>query len=133
MSTVLAESRAIIESLGLKPVINAMGAPSRLGCTVLSPSVRAAMDAAAQHCIPIAEMQERASAVIAQVTGAEAGCVASGAAACLFWGPLRALPERTVRLSIACRTRRDSATRSPFIAPTATRTITRCAGLVLTL
>jgi D-glucosaminate-6-phosphate ammonia-lyase len=80
------DSKAIIESLGLSPVINAMGAPSRLGCTVLSPSVRAAMDAAAQHCIPIAEMQERASEVIAEVTGPEAGCVASGAAACLFLG-----------------------------------------------
>jgi L-seryl-tRNA(Ser) seleniumtransferase len=80
------ESQAIIESLGLTPVINAMGAPSRLGGTVLSPSVRAAMDAAAQHCIPIAEMQERASVIIAEVIGSEAGCVASGAAACLFLG-----------------------------------------------
>ena len=79
-------SLAIIESLGLTPVINAMGAASRLGCTILSPGVRAAMDAAAQHCIPISEMQERASAVIAEVTGAEAGTVASGAAACLFVG-----------------------------------------------
>ena len=86
MVAISTDSLAIIESLGLTPVINAMGAPSRLGCTVLSPSVRAAMDAAAQHCIPIAEMQERASAVIAEVTGAEAGCVASGAAACLFVG-----------------------------------------------
>jgi seryl-tRNA(Sec) selenium transferase len=82
----LEDSRALIESLGLRPVINAMGAPSRLGCTVLSASVRAAMDAAGQHCIPLAEMQERASEVIAEVTGAEAGCVASGAAACLFLG-----------------------------------------------
>ncbi len=86
MAIVSADSLAIIESLGLRPVINAMGAPSRLGCTVLSAPVRAAMDAAAQHCIPIAEMQERASTVIAEVTGAEAGCVASGAAACLFLG-----------------------------------------------
>ena len=86
MVIVSTDSRAIIEALGLRPVINAMGAPSRLGCTVLSPGVRAAMDAASQHCIPIAEMQERASEVIAEVTGAEAGCVASGAAACLFLG-----------------------------------------------
>jgi L-seryl-tRNA(Ser) seleniumtransferase len=85
-TSVLNDSRAIIESLGLTPVINAMGAPSRLGGTTLSASVRAAMDAAAQHCIPIAEMQERASAVIADVVGSEAGCVASGAAACLFLG-----------------------------------------------
>src|SRR5438309_2103439 len=53
------DSRAIIESLGLRPVINAMGAPSRLGCTVLSPAVRAAMDAASQHCLPIAEIAHK--------------------------------------------------------------------------
>lgn len=44
------------------------------------------MDAAAQHSIPLAQMQARASELIAEVTGAEAGCVASGAAACLFLG-----------------------------------------------
>jgi L-seryl-tRNA(Ser) seleniumtransferase len=41
------------------------------------------MNAAAQHFVPITEMQERASALIARATGAEAGCIASGGAACL--------------------------------------------------
>jgi L-seryl-tRNA(Ser) seleniumtransferase len=77
------DSRAIIESLGLVPVINAAGFPSRLGGATLAPEVRAAMNAAAQHFVPITEMQERASALIAKATGAEAGCVASGGAACL--------------------------------------------------
>jgi D-glucosaminate-6-phosphate ammonia-lyase len=77
------DPRAIIESLGLVPVINAAGFPSRLGGATLAPAVRAAMDAAAQHFVPITEMQERASALIAGVTGSEAGCVASGGAACL--------------------------------------------------
>jgi D-glucosaminate-6-phosphate ammonia-lyase len=77
------DSRAILESLGLIPVINAAGFPSRLGGATLSPAVRAAMDAAAQSFIPIAEMQARASEIIAEATGAEAGLVASGGAACL--------------------------------------------------
>jgi hypothetical protein len=53
------DPRAIIESLGLVPVINAAGFPSRLGGATLAPAVRAAMDAAAQHFVPITEMQER--------------------------------------------------------------------------
>jgi L-seryl-tRNA(Ser) seleniumtransferase len=83
MTMPTAESRAILASLGLVPVINAAGFPSRLGGASLSPAVRAAMDAAAQSFIPIAEMQARASEIIAAATGAEAGLVASGGAACL--------------------------------------------------
>jgi L-seryl-tRNA(Ser) seleniumtransferase len=41
------------------------------------------MAAAARTFVPIAEMQSRASELIAALTGAEAGCVASGADACL--------------------------------------------------
>lgn len=76
-------SRAILESLGLEPVINALGPASQLGCATLSEQVRAAMDAAAQHYVPISEMQERACRAIVTATGAEAGCVASGGDACL--------------------------------------------------
>jgi D-glucosaminate-6-phosphate ammonia-lyase len=83
MTMPTADSRAILESLGLVPVINAAGFPTRLGGATLSHAVRAAMDAAAQNFIPVAEMQARASEIIAEVTGAEAGLVASGGAACL--------------------------------------------------
>jgi L-seryl-tRNA(Ser) seleniumtransferase len=79
-----AAAREVLESLGLRPVINALGAGTQLGCATLSPRVRAAMDAAAQHYVPLSEMQERASRAIVKVTGAEAGCVASGGEACLF-------------------------------------------------
>jgi hypothetical protein len=47
--------------------------PSRLGRAVLAAPVRAAMAAAAQPFIPVAEMQQRASATIVAATGAEAG------------------------------------------------------------
>lgn len=74
----------VLEELGLKPVINAIGAATQVGCATLSPGVRRAMDAAAQRYVPIKEMQEAASKAIARVTGAEAGTVASGGAACLY-------------------------------------------------
>jgi L-seryl-tRNA(Ser) seleniumtransferase len=82
--TTPADSLAVLDGLGLRPVINASDAVTRLGGSVLAPEVRAAMDAAAQHYMPLAEMQERASEVIAGISGAEAGCVATGAGACLF-------------------------------------------------
>src|SRR5579871_6712336 len=74
----------ILIDLGLTPVINVAGAPSRLGQSVLAEPVREAMMAAAQYCIPLSELQQRAGDLIAAATGAEAGCVACGAAACLF-------------------------------------------------
>lgn len=73
----------LLAALGLRPVINAAGYPSRLGGTRLAPAVVAAMSAAARTFVPIAEMQARASELIVALTGAEAGCVASGADACL--------------------------------------------------
>lgn len=45
-----------------------------------------AMKEASQYCVDIAELQARASEIIAQVTGAEAGYVTSGAAAGLLLG-----------------------------------------------
>src|SRR5688572_6045669 len=77
------EDHELLASMGLRPVINAAGYPSRLGGTYLAPAVVAAMAAAARTFVPIAEMQARASELIAGLTGAEAGCVASGADACL--------------------------------------------------
>ena len=74
----------LLEQLGLRPVINVAGSVSRLGGTTLAPEVREAMVAAATSFIPMVELQAWASEAIADATGAEAGCVASGAAACLF-------------------------------------------------
>lgn len=70
-------------AMGLRPVINAAAHPSRLGGTRLAPPVVAAMVAASQTFVPIAEMQAKASQLITEFMGAEAGCVASGADACL--------------------------------------------------
>ena len=74
----------LLADLGLRPIINLAGSVSRLGGTRLSPEVQAAMAAASTSFVPIVELQGLASEVIAEATGAEAGIVASGAAACLF-------------------------------------------------
>ncbi len=73
-----------LADLGLRPVINLAGSVSRLGGTALAPEVVEAMAAASRVFVPLVELQAWASAAIADATGADAGCVASGAAACLF-------------------------------------------------
>ena len=65
-------------------MINAKGPATRLSGGIMRPEVIAAMAEAAQHCVDMAELEAHASQVIAKVTGAEAGYVASGAAACLL-------------------------------------------------
>lgn len=75
---------SVLERLGLTPVINANGAATRLGGNLLSAAAQEAMIAAGQSYVPLNELQARAGETIARVTRAEAGCVASGAAACLF-------------------------------------------------
>lgn len=76
----------IFEGLGVRTIINAKGPSTRLSGAILPPEVAAAMQEAAQHCVDIAELQARASEIIAEITGAEAGYVTSGAAAGLLLG-----------------------------------------------
>ena len=76
----------VFESLGVPTIINAVGPATRLSGSIMAPQVVAAMTAASQHCVDIARLQARASELIAEVTGAEAGYVTSGAAAGLLLG-----------------------------------------------
>lgn len=69
------------EELGVRRVINAAGPLTRLGGNRVAPEVLAAMSDAATSNVRMEDLQERAGAVIAEVTGAEAGYVVSGAAA----------------------------------------------------
>lgn len=73
----------IYERRGIRTLINAKGPATRLSGGIVRPEVTSAMAEAAGHCVDMAELQAHASQVIAGVTGAEAGYVASGAAACL--------------------------------------------------
>ena len=76
----------IYERLGLRTIVNARGTHTRLGGTLMLPEVLDAMREAAGAYVVLEELQERASAVIARATGAEAGMVTGGAAAGLLLG-----------------------------------------------
>jgi L-seryl-tRNA(Ser) seleniumtransferase len=64
---------------GFKPVINVAGTMTTLGASIASPEVISATAEAMENFVVIHEAQEKASTVIAQATGAEAGCLTSSA------------------------------------------------------
>ena len=88
--------------LGVRPIINAKGAATRLSGGPIAQPVLAAMAEAAAACVDMAELQAAASRRIAAVTGAEAGLVTSGAAAGLLLATAAAVtgldPGRMARL-----------------------------------
>ncbi len=61
----------------LEPLINATGFPTIVGANVAAPEVIEAVAEALAINLEIDELQRRACAVIARITGAEAGCVTS--------------------------------------------------------
>ncbi len=87
----------IFGRFGAARVINATGTVTRLGASPIHPDVIAAMAEAAQSSVDIAELQGRASVIIASCTGAAAGIVTAGATAGLLVG------------AAACMTRFDPA------------------------
>ena len=72
---------SVYTDLGVQPIINAAGASTRVGGPLMHPAAAAAMVEAATACVPLDRLQGAASTIIAEVTGAEAGYVTSGAAA----------------------------------------------------
>src|SRR5689334_18265459 len=76
----------IYDRLGVRTIINASGPATGLSGSIMPPEVAEAMKEASQYCVDIAELQARAGAIIAEITGAEAGYVTSGAAAGLLLG-----------------------------------------------
>src|SRR5437870_4799938 len=83
--------RGVYESLGLKPVINAMGTFTVLGGSVMPPEVVAAWAEAARHFVDIVELQDRVGARIAKLIGVEAAMVTTGAAGALLLGTAAAV------------------------------------------
>jgi L-seryl-tRNA(Ser) seleniumtransferase len=77
---------SIFSELGVRTIINAKGPATRLSGGFLAPEIIAAMADATRHCVDVAELQARASTMIGEVTGAEAGIVTAGAAAGLLVG-----------------------------------------------
>ena len=76
----------IYESLGLEPIINVSGSVTRLGGAPMPAEVLDAFWDAAAESVPLDQLQGVASQIIAELTGAEAGLVTSGAAAALTLG-----------------------------------------------
>lgn len=74
----------VFEQLGVRTIINAAGPVTRLSGAVMDDEVVDAMREAGQYSVDIAELQAAAGQMIADVTGAEAGYVTSGAAAGLM-------------------------------------------------
>ena len=68
---------------GFKRVLNAMGTPTILGASAVSPDVRSAVDSVLRISVEIDELQAAACRVISRHTGAEAGCVTSSCSAAL--------------------------------------------------
>ncbi|MEM2905952.1 MAG: SelA-like pyridoxal phosphate-dependent enzyme [Candidatus Bathyarchaeia archaeon] len=71
----------IYRRFGVKRVINAVGTVTFLGGSAPPKEVLEAMDEAARGYVNMDELQRRASELIAEATGAEAGHVTAGAAA----------------------------------------------------
>jgi L-seryl-tRNA(Ser) seleniumtransferase len=76
----------IYSRFGVRIVVNARGNATLAGGTLMAPEVVDAMSEAAGSFALIADLQDAASEVIAEVTGAEAGYVTTGAAAALTLG-----------------------------------------------
>lgn len=87
----------VYERLGVRRVVNARGRMTLLGGSVLPTEVIEAMMEANQHFVDLEELQDKAGVAVAQLLGAEAACVTSGAFAAL------------VLATAACMTRGDRA------------------------
>ncbi|RLI04917.1 hypothetical protein DRO38_00215 [Candidatus Bathyarchaeota archaeon] len=74
---------SIYDKLGVKRIINAWGTITSIGGSLMLPEVIEAMDEAAKAFVDMKELHEKAGKIIAEITGAEAAYVTSGAAAAL--------------------------------------------------
>jgi D-glucosaminate-6-phosphate ammonia-lyase len=72
---------SIYEELGVRKIVNASGAKTRLSGSIMPEEVVQAMVRASREMVDIEHLQAKASEIIAEVTGAEAGIVTTGAAA----------------------------------------------------
>ena len=74
-------TETIYDEIDVPTVVNAAGTKTRIGGSLIRPEAADAMRSAARSFARISDLQSRASELIADVTGAEAGYVASGAGA----------------------------------------------------
>jgi L-seryl-tRNA(Ser) seleniumtransferase len=77
------EVASVYQRLGVRTFINAVGTITTLSGTLMPVEVQKAMEEASRNFVPIHELQEKAGARIAELTGAEAAFVTSGASCAL--------------------------------------------------
>lgn len=75
----MGNERTIYDEIGVKPAINAAGTKTTFGGPLIREDAVEAMRAAANSSVQISELQGRASELIREATGAEAGVVTTGA------------------------------------------------------
>jgi uncharacterized pyridoxal phosphate-dependent enzyme len=71
----------IRSSLGLRPVINVSGTMTSLGASIVVPEAISAMSSILPQFVEVNDLQRKASAVIARLTGGEAGFVTASCSA----------------------------------------------------
>jgi D-glucosaminate-6-phosphate ammonia-lyase len=76
----------IYEQLGVRPLINAAGTYTALSASIMPREVLQAMDEASRHHVSIFELHQTVGKRIANLLGAEAALVTSGAAAAVTLG-----------------------------------------------
>lgn len=69
--------------LGLRPVINVSGTMTSLGASIVVPQAVDAVSAILSEFVELGDLQRRASAVIADLTGAEAGFITASCSAAI--------------------------------------------------
>src|SRR2546422_11552542 len=94
---------SIYDRFGVRTIINAKGPSTRLSGGFLHTEVSAAMTEAGAFCVDMAELHAGASKEIAELTGADAGGVTSGAAGGVLLGAAACLtgvdPRKMGRLA----------------------------------
>ena len=76
-------SKKIYSDLGIDPIINAIGSVTLLGGSTQPPEVVEAMQSAQDMYVPMDELEEKAGGYLADLFGAEACYITSGAGSAL--------------------------------------------------
>src|SRR5690606_26561949 len=78
--------KSIYDPLGVRPLINASGTVTIVGATRVLPEVQKAMDDATREYVHIFELMDGVGRRLAELTGAESGCITAGASAAVTAG-----------------------------------------------
>ncbi|CAN5767712.1 D-glucosaminate-6-phosphate ammonia lyase [soil metagenome] len=78
-----AVATSIYQQMGVRTVINARGATTAAGGTLSDPRVMEAMAGASKAFVVLEELNAKVGEKIAEITGAEAGCVTCGSCAAM--------------------------------------------------